>query len=45
MNTDDDSDNIDVVESSIARTLWRDNLARQMFNNWRLRRGAESTRI
>jgi len=45
MNADDDGDNIDVVESSIAWTLWRDNLARQMFDNWRLRRGAQSTII
>ncbi|CAO2817624.1 unnamed protein product [Amaranthus hypochondriacus] len=45
MNADDDGDNIDVVESSIAWTLWRDNLARQMFDNWRLRRGAQSTTI
>ncbi|CAO2838017.1 unnamed protein product [Amaranthus hypochondriacus] len=45
MNADDDGDSIDVVESSIAWTLWRDNLARQMFDNWRLRRGAQSTTI
>ncbi|CAO2814288.1 unnamed protein product [Amaranthus hypochondriacus] len=37
MNVDDDGNNIDVVESSIAWTLWRNNLARQMFDNWRLR--------
>ena len=43
MNDDDDGDNIDVVESSIAWTLRRDNLAHQMFENLRLRRGAQST--
>ena len=43
MNEDDDGDNIDLVELSIAWTLWRDNLAHQMFENWRLGRGAQST--
>ena len=37
MNDDNDGDYIDVVETSIAWTLWRDNLARQMFDNWPLR--------